>query len=553
MRADLIILNGRLVTFDPGHPAARALAIGGGIITAVGSETDIRPLQGPDTQVIDAQGGSVLPGFIESHIHLFGGAVELDLLNLSGIHDADQAARALRARAAAEPDAPLIMGMCADYTMLGGAPITRHALDAIITDRPLAVMAADHHTVWANTAALDLSGLLHGAEMPPGNIVEMGEDGLATGALLEFAAFLPVLAHTPTGGREYLGLVNGTNPAEAPDARARATDKAALLRGLNYLAENGITSFHNMDGNLYQMQLLQELLDDGHHIARGEIPLHIANTDPMDRLDEVADMQSYNSDWLWSNRLKLFADGVLDSGTALMTEPYPDQGGSRGTPLFETGQMNELVARADAMGLQVSVHCVGCGAVRQVLDAYENAHRVNGVRDSRHRIEHVESLHPDDLPRFGELGVVASMQPLHSPRGGFFSAYEPGEVLHDHQRRRAFPWRDLRDSGAHLIFSTDWPVVPLPVMPTIQGAVTPVPLGPDWGADQRQTLMECLASYTRDTAWVEFNEARKGRLRPGMMGDVVIMSDNLEAMDPGALATARPAATICAGHVTYRA
>src|SRR6056297_892795 len=284
MSADLIIINGHLKTFDTAQPTARALAISGGRISAVGDEDEITALAGPETTMIDAQGGTVLPGFIESHIHLFSGAVELDLLNLAGISTAESAATLIRERAAQEPDMPLIFGVGTEYTLLGGAPITRHALDAIIADRPLAIMAADHHTVWANTAALKMAGLLHGADMPAGSTVEMASDGTATGALFEFAAFQPLLAHMPTGGREYLGLTVGRDPQPRPDAAARAKDKAAILRGLNHLAQNGITSFHNMDGNLYQLELLQELLDDGHRIVRGEVPLHITNVDPVARI-----------------------------------------------------------------------------------------------------------------------------------------------------------------------------------------------------------------------------------------------------------------------------
>ncbi|QYX55653.1 amidohydrolase [Roseovarius sp. SCSIO 43702] len=552
MPADLIILNGHLKTMDPAQPTAQALAIENGCIAAVGRDDEIEALAGPETRMIDAQGGTVLPGFIESHIHLFSGGVELDLLNLAGIADADSAARLIRDRADADPEARVLLAVGAEYGLLGDAPITRQGLDEIIADRPIAVMAADHHTVWANTAALELAGLLHGAEMPAGSRVEMAPDGTATGALLEFAAFQPLLAHMPTGGREYLGLTTGHDPATSPDAAAREMDKAALLRGLNHLAANGITTYHNMDGNLYQLELLQELLDEGHHVARGEVPIHVVNTDPVDRIDEAAQFRRYDTPWLWSRRLKLFADGVPESGTALMTEPYPDHEG-QGQQIFSPEHMNELVARADAMGLQVSIHCCGCGAVRQALDAYEHARKVNGPRDSRHRIEHIESLHPDDLPRFAELGVVASMQPLHSPRAGFFPAPPPGQILHAHQRPRAYAWRDIRDSGAHLIFSTDWPVVPVPVMPTIQGAVAPHAIGEDWGPDQRQTLDEALASYTRDAAWVEFHEDEKGQLKPGMLGDVVILSRNLDQLAANELAQASPLVTICGGHVTYQA
>lgn len=546
---DIVILNGRVITFD--GPDAEALAIKGGKITAVGSTAEIRDIAG-NARVIDAQGGTVLPGFIDSHVHLFGGAAELDFLNLTGITGVKNLAAVAGPYSASRPDDKLLFACSIDYALMGDRPITRHDLDAAVPDRPFAASTADHHTVYANTKALEMAGLLHGAECGVGSEVVMGADGLATGELLEAAAFAPVMEMTHLGGREMLGMSTGADPIPAPDAKTRAIDKAVIANGFKHCAKQGITSLHNMDGNFYQLELLSEMEKDGSLLCRTEVPMHLKHTDPVERVDEAAEMRAkYNGDMVWSNRVKMFMDGVIDSKTAYMLEPYPDSD-SRSEPLFSDEHFKDAAIRADAMGLQIAVHAIGDAAVRQTLDGYEAAQKANGARDSRHRIEHIETIHSSDIPRFKPLGVVASMQPLHSPRGGFFPPYDTGDILHPHQIETAFAWKTLRDAGAPLIFSTDWPVVPVDVMPTIQGAVAGVELPSAW-PDQRLPLREVLAAYTRDNAWVEFNEHRKGRLRVGMMADVVVMDADLDQMPANQLGTAMPTVTICGGRITYEA
>ncbi|WP_425044855.1 amidohydrolase [Primorskyibacter sp. S87] len=546
---DIVILNGRVITFD--GPDAEALAITGGEIAAVGTNSEIRDIAG-NARIIDAQGGTVLPGFIDSHVHLFGGSAELDFLNLTGVKGVDELAGVLRPYGVERPNDTLLFACSIDYALMGDRGVTRHDLDAAMPDRPFAACTADHHTVYANTKALEAAGLLHGKDVAEGSEVVMGEDGLATGELLEADAFGPILAMTTFGGREMLGMVTGADPVPAPDVRTRAIDKAAIAKGFKHCAAQGITGLHNMDGNFYQLGLLSEMEEEGTVLCRTEIPMHLKHTDPVERVDEAAEMRTkYNTDMVWSRRVKMFMDGVLDSRTAFMLEPYPGTD-TCSEPLFSAQQFKAACIRADAMGLQIAVHAIGDAAVRQTLDGYEAAQMANGVRDSRHRIEHIETIHPDDIPRIKQLGAVASMQPLHSPRGGFFPCYEAGDILHAHQIKTAFPWKTIRDTGASLVFSTDWPVVPVDVMPTIQGAVAGVEL-PDIWPDQRLGLRETLAAYTRDNAWVEFNEHRKGRLRPGMMADIVVMNTDLDSIDPRQLGSARPAVTICGGRITYEA
>ncbi len=550
---DTVILNGRLITFDSARPYAEGLAIADGVITAVGSTAEIRALAGPSTRVIDAAGSTVLPGFIDSHVHLFGGSVELACLDLTSIKGEAQLTEVVRDWAKWNTDDQLVFAVQADYAILGdGIKTTRLALDRVMPDRPFAMYAPDHHTVWANTAALEAADLLHGAEVEAGAQVVMGSDGLASGELQEPSAYAPVLRMTRHAGRDMMGLVTGADPVPPATLAERTLDKAALERGLQHCASHGITGLHNMDGNFYQLELLSEMERDGTLLCRTEVPFHYKSPDPLDRFSEAQEMrQRFNSDMVWCNRVKMFMDGVVESGTALMLQPYPGTD-HIGDAVFEAEHFNQACIRADAMGLQIATHAIGDLAVRRTLDGYEAARRTNGARDSRHRIEHIEVLHPDDLPRFKDLGVVASIQPGHAPFGGYFPPSGVGAMLHDAQIPLSYAWADIRNSGAKVIFSTDWPVIPVDVMPTIKGAVAPLKLGAPW-RDQSQSLLDTLESYTAGNAWVEFNETRKGKLKPGMMADIAVMDHNLETMDPETLNQARAAFTFCAGRMTWQA
>ena len=551
---DVVILNGALCTFDPDRPKAGALALSGRRISAVGSTADMRALAGPQTRIIDAAGATVLPGFIDSHVHLFGGAAELDMLDLMGLRGLDRLTDAVRGYAAGRPDDPLIMGVAAHYDIVSpGVGATRHDLDAVLPDRPLALMTSDHHTVFANTAALEQAGLLHGGAVPEGSEIVMASDGTATGQLNETGAFGPVLKLSVLGGRDLLGYVTGADPEPAATPEERAHDKEVILKGLSHCASHGITGLHNMDGNFYQLELLSELEAEGRLPMRVQVPMHLKNFDPLDRLAEADEMRRrFTSDKVYSGRVKMFMDGVLDSYTAFMLAPYPGKPSSIGDAVFEADHFSEACIRADAMGLQICVHAIGDAAVRRTLDGYEAARAANGARDSRHRIEHIEVIDPADLPRIAALDVVASMQPLHSPAGGLFDPYTPGDILTEAQISHAFAWRAIRASGARMCFSTDWPVVPVDVMPSVAGAVQGAALPAPY-LDNRQSLHDTLASYTRDNAWVEFSESRKGMLKPGYLADVVVMDADLFALDAADLATAGAALTFCDGVETYRA
>lgn len=556
MTPDIIIHNGALVTFDDTVLDAQALAVAAGKITAVGENAAILKMAGPQTKVVDAQGGTVLPGFVDSHVHLFGGSVELDCPTLYGVQGLDAMKAVITPFADANPDDALIFCVMADYDILGtGKMLTRHDLDLILPDRPLAMFAPDHHTIWANTPALETVGLLQGAEVDAGSEIIMGDDGLAAGALLEPGAYAPVLALTRHGGREMLGLTTGKDPVPPATPAQREMDKDVIERGLLHCAAQGITGLHLMDGNTYQLELLTELEQEGRLACRCNVPFHMKGVDPLERLTAEAPVMRdrFQSDMVRCSHVKMFIDGVIESGTALMLEPYPGkmgQGGNAGDEVFTQAHFVDCCVEADRLGFQIAVHAIGDAGVRRTIDAYETAQDTNGTRDSRHRIEHLEVMHPDDIPRLAALGIVASIQPGHAPMGHIFPPSGVGDYLHPHQLEGAYAWQRIRETGARVVFSTDWPVIPVDVMPNIKAAVAPLDLGEGW-TDQSQCLTDTLASYTRDNAWVAFEEDRGGRLQVGMRADVAVLSHDLNTLTPTDVTEARAMLTVCAGQVTF--
>lgn len=550
----ILIINAKVLTMDNALPRAEAVFLENGRIVGVGVADQLAPLKKADTQVIDAKGNTVLPGFSESHLHIFSGSAELDHLHIADIKDFDSLCVAARDYAVRKPDEKVLYAQGASYAILGDAErLTRHHLDEILPDRPFAIFAHDHHTVWANTKALALAGLLQGYDAGPGNEVVMGEDGLATGELREMAAFGPLLV--ASGFDRYrLGLAKGGEPDPYPTGADYETDIMVMRRGLEYCARHGFTSLQCMDGNLYQLELLSEIEKrDGFLPCRVQVPFHLKNFMPLSMLDKAAMMAArYNSAFLKSGLVKIFFDGVLDSWTAVMIEPYANRPDSRGSSLVTAERFAESAIAIDRLGLQIAVHAIGDGAVRAVLDGYEAAQNANGTRDSRHRIEHIEVIHPDDVHRFVELGVIASMQPTHAP-GTLGLSLEP--TVSNIGRERwpyAYAWRTLKDAGAHIPFASDWPVAPIDPILGIKAALTRKPWA-DGDPDQRFTLMEALAAYTIEGAYAEFCEHEKGMIRPGYFADVVVLDADLETIDPEKLHMVKPQTVICGGRVTHSA
>jgi predicted amidohydrolase YtcJ len=548
--ADLVIDNARILTMDEAHPRGDALAVKDGEVLAVGNSAEIAQFKGPSTKVIDALGCTVLPGFNESHLHLFGGAFELSHLQLANVHGFEALRNAIRAHAAQRPQGEFLAAYAAGYDIIGEKPLTRHDLDTILPDQPIYVFASDHHVMWANTKALEKAGLLHGKKLGPGNEVVMGDDGLATGELREPEAYGPMMAaaeHT----RPMLGMVMGGEPENLTPAQWEA-DIEIVRFGLAHCAKHGITSLQNMDGNLYQLELLAEIEKRGGLICRMQVPFHFKNFMKVEMLEKAEHMaKRYDSEWLSSGLVKAFMDGVIDGYTAVMLEPYADKPEATVEPLFTQAQFNEMAIEADRRGLQIAVHAIGDGAVRSVLNGYEAAQKANGKRDSRHRIEHVEVTTAQDIPRFAELGVIASIQPSHAPGAMDFPVEPTVSKIGEMRWPYSYAWRTLQKAGAKIAFSTDWPVSDINPLRSVQAAVT----RKEWSAvnsAQAFSLHDTLKAYTWGGAYAEFMDHRKGVLKKGYLADIVMLSDDIEKTAPDQIGKLRPTLTICGGRVTYQ-
>ncbi len=546
--ATLVVHNARVLTMDPNLPRVEAVALAEGRVLAVGDTRAMVALAGPQARSIDAGGATVLPGFIESHLHLFMGGSELAHLQLLGVHGQEALAAALTQFAEAHPDRPVIVGQGCDYAILGRS-LTRHDLDAILPDRPVCLLAADHHTAWANTAALKAAGILEGRELNTGNEIVMGEDGLATGELREFEAKAPVLALAGEA-RIMAGIATGREPDPAPTDEDLRADMTPMARGLAHCARHGFTSLVNMDGNTYTLRVLDALRQEGKLTARVRVPFHYRpDRDPADLAEASAMAEAWDDDWLRSGFVKLFMDGVIDSTTAAMLNDYPGHPGVKGDPLHSAERFAEIATEADRRGLQIAVHAIGDAAVRRVLDGYEAARQANGPRDSRHRIEHIELIDRADVPRLAGLGVTASIQPVHAPGAMDFPLEPTMDVIGKDRWNDAYLCADLVKAGAHVCFASDWPVADINPLKGIQAALTrPTYEG---GTDQRLTLMETLAAYTIGGAYAEHTEDRKGMLKAGYLADLVILSGDIEATPVDQIGAMHVAMTICGGTIVW--
>ncbi len=547
MNASMIFVNARVLTMDEAMPRAEALAVVGNRIITVGSGEAVLAQALPDTRIIDAQGGTLMPGFVESHLHLFSGAYGQTLLQLPGMKGFDALKSGFQEFAALRPDEGLLLAQGADYEILGpGTRLDRHVLDRICPDRPIAVMAYDFHTLFANTAALEAAGLLHGRDLPLGNEVVMGSDGLATGELREKFALLPVLDLRTMGGREMLGM-SGIEPRAPPTPEEWRDDMEILKAGMRFAASKGITSMHNMDGNRHLLELLRDVEIEGGLLSRISVPFHLTREMPLSELDRASAMtRDFTGDRLTCGRVKIFVDGVIESGTAAMIEDYTDKPGLRGDPIFDAESFKAAAIEADRRDMQIAVHAIGDAAVRITLDGFEAARKANGPRDSRHRIEHVEMINPADVSRFAELGVIASFQPLHAPVGETPTSRSIGPE----RAAYAYAWRLLHDAGATLVFSSDWPIVPIDPLLGIQTAMTREPHMSGL-PDHRLPLHEVLAAFTSNGAYAGHMEDKTGKLQPGMLADLVLLSADIEATPANDIASIGVRMTVCDGKITH--
>ena len=531
--ADFLFVNAAVYTADPACPAGEAVAVRGNRLQFVGRTAEALAWRGPQTEVIDAGGRSLLPGLIDSHFHLLWGSLRLDKLRLEEATTLAAILEQTAAYAAAHPQREWIEGVQLLYNAIpAGQRLDRWQLDSVVPDRPVLLSAADGHTVWANSVALRRAGLLHGCATPAGSEVVMdAATSTATGELREPGAFDLVRRQIPP-------------PSEADRL-------AALRQGLALCARHGLTSVHNMDNWHHAIDLFAALEARGEMSVRVYVPFNVEPETPVEQVAEAAELRErFQGPFVRAGAVKVFLDGVLESRTALLVEPYAGEAELCGEALHSAERFQAIAVAADRLGLQIAVHACGDGAVRRALDGFAHARRVNGVRDSRHRIEHIELVHPADLHRFAELGVVASMQLAHSPTTA--NDYDVWQQRAGPARwRYSFAWQSLRDAGARQAYGSDWPVAPLDPLLGIWNGLARQPWQPG-DPVQRQSLAQLLDGYTRDAAYTEFQEQTKGRLRAGLLADLVLLDHNLFPTPLDALRQVRPVLTMVDGRIVWR-
>lgn len=529
-----------------GRPVS--LRIEDGTIVWIGAPGTM-PAGAPPARRIDAARNWIAPGFCDSHLHLFWGGATLSQLNLLGIAGADAVAQAIADFSTRTPTEPLLVAYSANYECLGpGTRPDRHALDALCPDRPLLVLAVDGHAAWANTAALRAAGLFEHVPALEGAEVVLGADGQPGGELREGAAMALVQRLSATGGRDNCAMA-GDEPGPVTPAE-RAADRATLAAALAAGAAHGITTAVNMDGNLYLADLLSEMERDGALPIRVSTAMRLSPAHDDARIAELIEAAARpGSDRLGFGRIKMFLDGVFDTWTAYRTDDYPGRPGERSEPLFTPERFNALCIAADARGLQIQVHCVGDAAVRMALDGYAAARAANGCRESRHRIEHIDMLHPDDLARLRELGVIASMQPVHPPGSSGLPLEPTISIMGRARWGDTFPWATLTEAGVPLAFGTDWPTAPLSPYNAIHSALAREPWAQDL-PDQRIPFEAVIAAYTAGGAYALFAEGRHGSLHNGMTADIVLLAGDPRALGDSA-ASCRAVLTICDGDIVY--
>jgi predicted amidohydrolase YtcJ len=537
--ADTILINGKVYTVDAKQSWTQAVAIRGEKIVAVGDDTEIEKLRGPQTKVIDAGGKLVLPGFVDCHIHFLEGSISLGQANLEGAKNPADIQRILRDYAAKHPGDGWILGGGWNYAMFGDENLPdKKYLDELFPNRPVFLSGYDGHTSWANSKALALAKIDKDTPNPAnGAIVRDSKTSEATGALKESA------------GRLVGKLVPKPTPAEK---------LAALRAGIHWANENGLTRVHSAGGDFEEFALYDELRRRGNLTLRMYIAyfLNPPELRPKD-IDAIEEARrKYTGDWLSGGVVKMMIDGVIESHTAAMLEPYTDDPSTKGKLFWEPDKYKAAVAELDKRGLQLFTHAIGDYAVRTALDAYENAENVNHTQDRRPRIEHIETITTEDIPRFGKLGVIASMQPLHAYPDEDTLRVWAGNAGPD-RASRAWVWNSIAKAGGDLAFGSDWNVVTLNPWEGLQMAVTRQTTEgkPDggWMPEQRVALAQAVEGYTLGAAYAGRREKTEGSIEPGKLADLVIVSQNIFEIDPHAIAQTKVIETIVGGRIVYQA
>ncbi len=527
--ADLILLNGIIYTGVESKPRVEAVAILGERIVATGTNQEIRGWAGPGTKAIDLKGRFAMPGFNDAHIHLANGGQAKLAVELEGSKSLAEFQQRIRGRLSDYKPGEWITGRGWDHTLwpVKNFP-TRQDLDAVSKDHPMLFTRVDGHVAIANSKALEIAGISRATKDPPGGEIERDPaTNEPTGMLKENA----------------MGMVAQKIPPATPEQRRRGIELA-----LAEAAKFGVTSIQDNSG--WEDFLIYEQIKNERKLTV-RITEWLPFTAPLGQLEEMRRRGGTTDLWLRTGALKGVTDGSLGSRTAAMIAPYSDAPTTRGILRIPAEQIASLAIERDKAGFQIALHAIGDLANRTCLDAFAEARRANGPRDSRHRMEHAQVVAPGDFQRFKDLGVIASMQPVHESSDMRWAEERVGPE----RAKGAYAWKAFLEKRVPLAFGTDYAVEPINPMRGLYACVTrELPTGgpqSGWQPQEKISMDACLSAYTLGSAYAEFAEKEKGSIAAGKLADIVVLSSDVTRIPAWQILKAEVLMTLVGGRLVY--
>ena len=544
--ADLVLRGGKVATVDPGIGNVEAIAVNGYQVTAVGSNDEISAYIGPDTEVIELDGRFAMPGFIEGHGHYMGLGRAKQILDLSGVSNWDEIVTMVAGAVDKAQAGEWIFGRgwhqdkwdSVPEDAVDGVP-RNDSLNAVSPDNPVALGHASGHAAFYNDAALAAAGIDDDTPDPPGGTIVRAPDGRATGLMRETAQRLL---------NEAIGIYEGRLTPEEMEQ----IDRERVMLAADEALMHGVTSFQDAGTTLEGIEFFKQLEEEGNLPVRLYVMVRRASNEVMDELLPQYRMLPEGNDFLTVRSIKRQIDGALGAHGAWLLEPYEDLTETDGLVLETVEDIERTAEIAVKHGFQVNTHAIGDRGVREVLDLYERAWETMGVEgdDLRWRIEHSQHIDPVDVPRFGELGVVASVQAIHGTSDG---PWIPTRLGDERAESTSQPWRDLFNTGALVTNGTDVPVEPIDPIASYYASVSRMMVnGERFYPEHAMTREEALQTYTLNNAIAAFEEDIKGTLTPGKYADIVVLDQDLLTVEEERIPDTNVDITIVGGEVKYR-
>jgi predicted amidohydrolase YtcJ len=547
-KADLVLRNGLVYTMDAPRSWAESIAIQSGKIVYVGPDSGIEPWIGPSTTTIQLGGHFVLPGFIDGHVHPISAGIDMDKCDLNDMDTKEKVLQAIKECAESKPDAEWIIGTNWQLPVFPNANPQKEWLDAIVPNRPVVMTAADGHSSWVNSKALEMAGITKDTPDPQNGRIERNAQGEPSGTLRESATDLvDNITPKPTLGDYIIGL----------------------QRALHQMNSFGITGFNDADvstptpdGSVSYLDVYREADKRGILTARVIASMYANPKGSMDQvLQQVEKFKKLRAEYEGKNfratAIKIFEDGVIEANTAAMLMPYLDNTNDAGTLNWEPEKLNPFVEMLDKEKFQIHFHAIGDKAVRVALTSLESAQKANGIRDARPMIAHLEVIDPNDIPRFASLNVVPVFQPLWAYEDDYIKDLTIPK-LGAERSRWIYPMHSVLVTGATMAMGSDWNVSSVNPLDGIEVAVTRQDPEGATASDkpfipeERIALRDALSAYTIGSAFVTFRDKETGSIEPGKLADIIVLSEDLFTIPPSQISEVKVLLTLLGGKEIYR-